>query len=120
MKICLLPIFLFIMILCFSCDRERNKMIFSESESLLESDPDSALTILNAILYPEDLNKEEYNRYVLLKIQAEYKSYQDITSDSTILAVRDYYLKRKMIIILLCHHIIVVVIIKSVETKIMR
>ena len=95
MKICLLPIFLFIMILCFSCDRERNKMIFSESESLLESDPDSALTILDAILYPEDLNKEEYNRYVLLKIQAEYKSYQDITSDSTILAVRDYYLKKK-------------------------
>lgn len=95
MKKCVLSVILFLMILCFSCGTERNKMIFSESESLLETNPDSALTVLSNILYPEELNKEEYNRFVLLKIQAEYKSYQDITSDSTILSVREYYLKKK-------------------------
>lgn len=59
------------------------------------TDPDSALSVLSSILYPEELSEKAYNRYALLKIQAEYKSYQDITSDSTILSVRDYYLEKK-------------------------
>ena len=70
-------------------------MIFAESESLLDTAPDSALSVLKTILYPEELSEKEYNRYALLKIQAEYKSYQDITSDSTILSVKEYYLKKK-------------------------
>lgn len=94
MKIYILPILFIQILLCLSCGSGKNEMIFSESESLLETDPDSALYILGSILYPEVLNAEEYNRYVLLKIQAEYKSYQDITSDSTILSVRDYYLEK--------------------------
>lgn len=95
-------------------------MIFAESESLLGTDPDSALSVLKTILYPEELSEKEYNRYALLKIQAKYKSYQDITSDSVILSVPDYYLKRKMIQIQLCLYIIVVVIIKSVEMEKMQ
>ena len=94
MKIYILPILFIQILLCLSCGSGKNEMIFSESESLLETDPDSVLYILGSILYPEELNAEEYNRYILLKIQAEYKSYQDITSDSTILSVRDYYLEK--------------------------
>lgn len=95
MKICALLI-IFVQILLFiSCDSGRDEVILSRSESLLETDPDSALSVLSSILYPEELSEKAYNRYALLKIQTEYKSYQDITSDSTILSVRDYYLEKK-------------------------
>lgn len=53
------------------------------------------MTILDSIPYPEELDEETYNQYFLLKIQAKYKSYRDITSDSTILSVQNYYLKKK-------------------------
>lgn len=95
MKIYILPILFIQILLCLSCGSGKNEMIFSESESLLETDPDSALSVLRSILYPEELNAEEYNRYILLKIQVEYKLYQDITSDSTILSVKEYYLKKE-------------------------
>lgn len=95
MKISILPILFIQILLCISCGNEKNDLLFSKSESLLETDPDSALTVLRTVLYPEDLTEEGYYRYFLLKIQAEYKSYQDITSDSIILSVQDYYLKQK-------------------------
>lgn len=95
MKICILPILFIQILLCISCGSERNEIVFTESESLLDTDPDSALSVLSSILYPEELNTKDYNRYVLLKIQAKYKSYQDITSDSTIFSVKEYYLKKK-------------------------
>lgn len=94
-RIYVLSILFIQILLCISCANGRNEMIFSESESLLNTDPDSALLVLNSIVYPEKLSEKEYNRYILLKIQAEYKSYQDITSDSVILSVRDYYLEKK-------------------------
>ena len=68
-------------------------MILSESESLLDADPDSALSVLQTIIYPENLSPDIFNRYILLKIQAEYKSGQDITTDSTILSVKESYMK---------------------------
>ena len=95
MKIYILSILFIYAVLCISCTSGRYEVIFSESESLLGTDPDSALSVLNTILYPEELSEKEYNRYVLLKIQAKYKLYQDITSDSVILSVPDYYLKKK-------------------------
>lgn len=81
-------------VLSISCNKGKHDSIIIESESLLDTDPDSALAVLRTI-YPEDLNEEERNRYFLLKIQAEYKSYQDITSDSMIFSVKNYYLKKE-------------------------
>lgn len=80
-------------LLCISCRLEKNDMILSESESLLDADPDSALSVLQTIIYPENLSPDIFNRYILLKIQAEYKSGQDITTDSTILSVKESYMK---------------------------
>lgn len=89
-----ISILLFIhILLCISCRSEKCDKIFSESESLLDLDPDSALSVLQSIIYPEDLDTEAFNRYTILKIQAEYKSGLDITSDSTILSVKESYMK---------------------------
>jgi len=53
------------------------------------------LRLLNAVLFPEELSKNLFNRYHLLLIQAKDKSYRDITSDTIIFAVKDYYLGKK-------------------------
>lgn len=89
----ILPLLFIHILLCISCKSEIYDKIFSESESLLDADPDSALSVLQKIIYPEDLDTEAFNRYTILKIQAEYKSGLDITSDSTILSVRESYMK---------------------------
>lgn len=81
------------LVLFISCNSGKFEPFLSKSESLLDTDPDSSLAILSSIQIPEDMNEEDYYRYILLKIQAKYKSYQDITADSTILLVKDYYLE---------------------------
>lgn len=93
MKKYILLLFFIHFLLCISCRSEKYDKIFSKSESLFVTDPDSALSVLQTIIYPEDLDTDAFNRYTILKIQAEYKSGLDITSDSTILSVRESYMK---------------------------
>ena len=71
------------------------KNILSEAENLVEQQPDSALRLLNSVLFPEDLNKSGFNKYNLLLLQAKDKSYKDITSDTIIFAVKEYYVQKK-------------------------
>jgi len=78
---------------CSSQKEEKN--ILSDAENILEQQPDSALHLLNTILFPEELNQNMFNRYQLLLIQAKDKSDKDITSDTVIFAVKDYYVGKK-------------------------
>ncbi|MDR3327399.1 MAG: tetratricopeptide repeat protein [Prevotellaceae bacterium] len=80
---------------CFSCKRQADDVLFSEVENILEQQPDSALHLLQSILFPEDLNKSRFNKYSLLTVQAKDKSYRDITADTLIFAVKDYYVQRE-------------------------
>jgi tetratricopeptide (TPR) repeat protein len=74
---------------------EREKLFEKVENKLEEEQPDSAYLLLNTILYPEKLNKSQFNRYALLRIQARDKSDRDITSDTIIFSVRDYYVRKK-------------------------
>ncbi len=76
-----------------SCQRNNSNTteIFAKVIQIVELNPDSALSLLDSITFPDDLNKEEHNKYLLLQIQAKDKSYKDITSDTVIFHVRDYY-----------------------------
>ncbi|MCL1936838.1 MAG: hypothetical protein FWF52_00375 [Candidatus Azobacteroides sp.] len=65
--------------------------ILSTAEQILEQSPDSALTLLDSIPNPYQLNDQEQNRYGLLQIQAKDKSYISIASDTVIFEIRDYY-----------------------------
>ena len=58
--------------------------ILQNAETLIEEHPDSALVLLNEILEAHKLKKSVYYQYYLLQIQAKYKSYKDITSDTLI------------------------------------
>jgi len=76
----------------YSCSRQKGaNAIIVQAESLMEQQPDSALRLLDAVLFPEDLSKSLLNKYNLLLLEAKDKSYKDITSDTVIFAVKTYY-----------------------------
>ena len=79
-----------------SCSKQEGvKEIISQVEDIVEQHPDSALQLLNKVLFPEELKKNLFNKYNLLMFQAKDKSYKDITSDTVIFAVKDYYISKK-------------------------
>ncbi len=79
-----------------SCQRNNSNTteILTKVTQIVELNPDSALSMLDSIISPYDLNKEEYNKYFLLYIQAKDKTYRDITSDTVVFQVRDYYMQK--------------------------
>ncbi len=82
-----------------SCTMQSAKVepILQKLEILVEQYPDSALVLLNEIPEAHKLKKSVYYQYYLLLIQAKDKSYKDITSDTLIFTVRDYYSNKKEI-----------------------
>jgi tetratricopeptide (TPR) repeat protein len=69
--------------------------ILKKAEALVEQYPDSALVLLDSVrdlLNPGDAG---YYSYLLLQVQAKDKSYRNITSDTLIFDVKNYYLKNK-------------------------
>ena len=81
---------------CYCCSRQKaTDDIIAQAENIIEQRPDSALKLLNSVLSPEDLNKARFNKYILLMFQAKDKSLKDITSDTIIFSVKDYYIKKK-------------------------
>ena len=52
----------------------------------METYPDSALMYTDSIVMPEkSLTKEKYMEYLVTKVQAKYKNYDDIREDTNIL-----------------------------------
>jgi len=81
---------------CFSCSQQPDaKDMLVQAESMVEQQPDSALRLLQSILFPENLDDSRFNKYNLLLLEAKDKDYKDITSDTIIFAVKDYYLQKK-------------------------
>jgi hypothetical protein len=58
-----------------ACSRQAKDVnILSEAENIIEQQPDSALQLLNTVLFPEDLNKSRFNQYNLLLLRAKDKN----------------------------------------------
>jgi len=81
----------------FSCTHSGSKVdkTMDYVANIIEQHPDSALTLLDSLVYPANLSKSQYNRFMLLLLQAKDKSYKDITSDTAIWGVKNYYFKKK-------------------------
>ena len=84
-----------LLISCTCTQQQGANNILIQAENIVEQQPDSALRLLNTVLFPENWNKSRFNKYNLLLLQAKDKSYKDITSDTIIFAVKDYYLQKK-------------------------
>jgi len=76
----------------FSCGDSKNvRKLLKEAEILVEQSPESACTLLDSIRYPQELNKKQYARYLLLWVEAKDKTYQDISTDTLIFWSRNYF-----------------------------
>ena len=81
----------------FSCNRKDKEAekIFIQIESLVEQNPDSALTLLKSIEFPEDLSPKNYANYLLLYIQSKDKSGKSIAEDTQIQIPVLFFLQKK-------------------------
>ncbi len=65
------------------------------ADSLMETCPDSALTILESITYPQKMPRADRALYALLLTQARHKNYIALEDDSLIKTAVDYYGDKK-------------------------
>ena len=77
---------------CFSSPKENVRM--DRAESLMESAPDSAMTILDSISLGSLSSQKDKARYALLKSMALDKNYIDATTFDQLQPAIDYYLKK--------------------------
>ncbi|MCD8080623.1 MAG: hypothetical protein LUF04_09535 [Bacteroides sp.] len=85
-------IFLLFLFALFSCTRHsRFHTLIRQAEEILEEYPDSALRLLDSIPSPFLLNVQDANYYHLLRIQARDKTGQDLTEDTILFRLREYY-----------------------------
>lgn len=84
-----------LVLLLFSCQKKNKEIVekLTMLEQVVEQNPDSVLSILDSV-YPYNLNQDDYNKFLLLQIQAKDKAYRDITSDTVVFQVRDYYMQK--------------------------
>ena len=84
-----LPILAFIL---FSCTDKHADSIIAEAQQLLDSNPDSALIVLDDIRENKtDWPRSQQMRYELVYAQAQNKAYVNFTTDSIALELVDYY-----------------------------
>lgn len=74
-----------------SCSNNRDRNSVYTAERLLDSRPDSALTLLESIDFPEDLPEKEYAKYCQLLVSAHQKNKIIINEDTLIIKAVDYY-----------------------------
>lgn len=81
----------------FSCNNksENVRNVLSTAEMLVDTLPDSAMVLLKKIQNPQRLNKPQYYDNLLLRIRAKDKTFDDITQDTLIFKVKEYYVHKK-------------------------
>ena len=92
-------IFLLLLLTLSSCikDSDLNDTLLNHAEDIIELYPDSALMILELIddIAPGDLSIGQRNKKNLLNVIAKDRTFNDITTDTTIFNLADYYLREQ-------------------------
>lgn len=85
-----------LMALLTACDRPADdteaKLLYAAS--IVENQPDSALSVVESLERPSPSDEDLYNKYYLMLVQAKDKGDKDITQDTIIFAVKRYYLHK--------------------------
>lgn len=85
---------LLIATLLFSCKENNNSLsLLEKAKSIIEDNPSEALILLDSIHKPEDMSTDIYMQYIVIKVQAKFKTNQDVTSDSLIFQAKQYFEK---------------------------
>ena len=87
----ILPICLFLLLVTSCKERPEVSATLDRAEELMESAPDSALTLLQTLDTETFRKRSTHARHALLFTQAQDKNYIDETNDSLISIAVDYY-----------------------------
>ena len=87
----ILPICLFLLLMTGCKERPEVTASLDRAEALMESAPDSALTLLQTLDTETFLKRSTHARHALLYTQAQDKNYIDETNDSLISIAVDHY-----------------------------
>ncbi|WP_352421297.1 tetratricopeptide repeat protein [Proteiniphilum sp.] len=70
--------------------------LLADAGRLIESNPDSAMQLIDSLFYPEEsfLHKD-YMRYLVLRVQARYKTHRPVAEDTLVFQARDYFSGRE-------------------------
>ena len=87
---------LLILLFSLSCSRHDEAECFlTKAQSVIETGHETSLMYLDSIIMPEKfLNKEKYMEYLVTKVQAKYKNYDNIKGDTNIFEAKDYFDKK--------------------------
>lgn len=92
MKFSTLILLPFLLILSQGCNRQENIDVrLTEADSLMMSNPEKSLEILESIGKPHYSGEELNAYYALLLSQARYRNFIDAESDSLIMVAVKYY-----------------------------
>ena len=81
----------------FSCQNGyNNSQTLIKAESLIISNPDSVLILLENIKTPESLNKKQYATYLLLQVEAKDKTDKDLSENTSLSTSIDYFAKAEL------------------------
>lgn len=88
--------FLFGLLAMTACNPQPSApLLLERAVELAGSKPDSALTYIDSIFYPEQsLSRGQYMLYLLTHVQVRYKTYRDISGDTAVFMARDYFVEQ--------------------------
>ena len=89
-------LFILSFILLLSCSRHNDaERLLSQAQAVMETSPDTAAMYLDSILMPEKfLKKDRYMEYLVTRVQAKYKNYDNIKDDTNIFETKAYFDKK--------------------------
>ncbi len=69
--------------------------LLADAQRFMENNPDSAMLLIDSLFYPEKgLRHEDYMRYLVLHVQARYKTNRPVADDTLVFRARDHYSDR--------------------------
>jgi len=89
----LLYLFLFLL-LCLGCSKISHRVSLNQADSLLEKEPDSALSLLKQCLFPENLSDSERASYARIWAASSEATDRTFTLDTMLLQSICYYSAR--------------------------
>lgn len=86
-----------IILTCTHCKQlpVHERKLLNKAESLLYKNVDSAIILLNSIPHPSQLPQKDFYRFFLLKAEAKHKKDRDISSDTLVFLIEDFFAHKK-------------------------
>ena len=92
MKLYFRLLFILLLILTSCNPQPQADKLLTMAQTLVDSNPDSAMQIIESIYYPEQsLSKRRYMEFLVTQVQTKHKLYHSIAEDTIVFKAKDYF-----------------------------